>query len=263
MPIKGKKKPQTRGSQARRRPAAAPRPAYTSSRRVPWYRSPVGRGLVVIIGLVLVGLAVWGVGTARNNARADEARRESLDEYSGRMRAVLQSLAEPVSAMSAVPADSKAEVFDQLEETAKTWTRALRDASSEATTIFPPGDLEGTHQVFSEAIAIYVSAAQTYALAPDAEGALADSLLERAADLVSKGTAVWSAAIEVLDSARQEAGMDPSGLQDPTAVAPPAVPSPAPTAIEITPGDASGEAGGQGGKQGGDSDKKRKGSGND
>ncbi|MFN2526874.1 MAG: hypothetical protein ABR505_11525 [Actinomycetota bacterium] len=264
MPIKGKKKPQARGSQARRRPAAAPRPAYATSRRMPWYRSPAGRGLVVIVALVIVGLGVWAIGSARSNAREESVRREALEEYSGQMRSLLQALGEPATAMSAAPTQADGAGFDVLSDAAGGWAQALKNVAAQAGTIFPPSDLEGVHKVFSEAILLYEAAARTYALAPDAEGKLVDKLLARAADLRDRATAVWEGGIDVLDTARSEVGLDPSGLQSPTALAPPAVPTAVPT-IPITPGDepAGGNNDGGGANDGAGGNGKSKGSGND
>ena len=88
MALKGKKKSQSRGSEGRRHPAAAPRAVYSSRAHEPWYRTATGAS----------GCRTGGPAGHRRH-RCDRAvatdtyptqRKNDLDQYTGDVRGLLQ-----------------------------------------------------------------------------------------------------------------------------------------------------------------------------
>ena len=81
MALKGKKKSRVRGSQAKRRPASAPRPAYGSHEKPRWYQTTQGMVIGFIIAAVLVVFVWWFVADKRSESQARETKQEQLQAY--------------------------------------------------------------------------------------------------------------------------------------------------------------------------------------
>src|SRR3954447_19811810 len=104
MAIKGKKKAQRRGSQARRHPAAAPRTTPTS-RRIAWYQTPAGLIMAGLLGAAVVAIIITGIVTAFGDTgkpAATPREQNQIDTYTGKIRGVTQSVSVPASEMAAV-----------------------------------------------------------------------------------------------------------------------------------------------------------------
>lgn len=226
MAIKGKKKSQARGSQGQRRPAAAPRPAYTGPRRVPWYRTTLGRYVAIGLGSLAI-IALFVVVARAQNASQERAEQQAaLQEFTGDLGALAKSLDGPVSKMIAAPSSVEDERIGGLEKDARNWTTSLQGAQAQASQLTPPEGAANVSTIFQQAINLYVTSAQTFALAPAVEGNPQAELLLRAGELRDNAGVLWETAIAALDIERQEADMDPSGITIPGATA---TPAPAPT----------------------------------
>ena len=251
MALKGKKKSRRRGSQARRRPASAPRPTAVARRR-PWYQSTRGRTWGGIAALAVVGLIVWAVTNQSSEASKLEQRQEALDTYTGQVRTVLQSLTSPVGQLagaSSIPTD-------ELTATAKEWDSGFSGAQKALSQANPPGDVQPVNELLLRSILMYVQAADSYELAPELPGEAREKLLSQAGVQVQNADAVFASAIAVLDQARADADLSASGLASPGSSAPPAGPETAPgaeggtsTDVETIGGDGKGK--GDGGKKSG------------
>lgn len=251
MAIKGKKKQQSRGSQARRRPAAAPRPALTASpRKSGRLSSPAAKvaGALVLL-IVLSGLATVVTGIL-DRADEAEARREALADYSGEIRSLLQDLTGPAGAMAGAPATAD-EGLGRLAKDARRWQQAFVEAQGRAAGIVAPRGAQAPHNAFQQSLRLYGSAAATYGLAPDA-GKVTEEILQRAADQRDQAGALWQSGIDALDAVRADEGMSPSGLRSPAQSSttpglqsPPQLPGIEPG--DLPGGDEDGAAGNRGG----------------
>jgi hypothetical protein len=215
MAIKGKKKPQSRGSAARRRPAAPPRLAYVRQVRVPWYRTPGGR-VAAAVGLVLLITAVAvGTTTVTSNRNEASARRERIDSYTSSIRTLMGEVVKPASALAEFPPKPDDRVLKGLEEHSKEWYKALTSAGGSARKLKAPSGLEGLNALFFESIRLYSISASTYEVAASADGATRQGILERAKEQTDAATSVWTDAVYLLDQARDDAGLSASEIVSP------------------------------------------------
>jgi hypothetical protein len=217
MAIKGKRKSQSRGSQARRRPAAAPRPPV-APRKTPWYQTERARVVGIAVLLVVVSVTWWAVARAQENARGLESRQGALEAYTGEVQALLQVIRSPVQGMSAVSGAGGADM-EALGRDVQTWIGGLGRATVDVSEIESPSSVSGINDLYEQAVGMYLSAAKTFNLATEAEGELRVNALARAAEQRDAATGVWAAAIQLLDRERARADLERSGLSLP---APPA-----------------------------------------
>lgn len=240
MAIKGKKKSQKRGAQGGRRPTAPPRPIVQPRKRVPWYRTPLGFVISAVVAISLIGVIVWAVQNNRENARSLSKKQDSLEKYTGQVRATLQTLRAPVTGMGAVASSQGADpaVFETLAKDAKGWTEALTAAGADLGAQAPTdAALQSTNRLYAQAIQMYSLAATTLEVVPDTEGDAQQRLLLVASQQLGQGGAIWVEATTLLDRARTTADLEPSGLTSPEAAAAGAQPpAPVPGATGLPPG---------------------------
>ena len=218
MAIKGKKKSQKRGAQARRRPAAPPRPSAAPAARTPWYRTPLGFVAVLTALALLAGVIIWAVQGAREDARALENRQERLETYTGKIRAILQTLRGPIGEMAAAPAALQEQAqADQLREDAGGWARQLSDVQADAGKIVPPVAMQRAHSLYAQSIQIYLGAASAYKLAADTTAEAQVDAIALGAQQRAQGSAIWTEATGLLDDERIAADLERSGLAAPDA----------------------------------------------
>lgn len=230
MAVKGKKKSQSRGSQGRRRPAPAPRATYAARPRQPWYRTPAGRVIAALVLLVAV-IAVFVFVRSRPDTAATTQRRNALDQYTGDVRALLQSITPAATAENAVPNKLLAGRAKKLKGESVSWqTQLARAQQSVGNVVAPTPTTQGANILFVESVQLYAQAATTFGLAADAPSSLQTRLLASGGDLRNQASALWQEGINILDQARTQAKMAASALRIPTAgaVAPP-TPTPTPT----------------------------------
>lgn len=217
MAVKGKKKTQRRGSQGRRRPSQAPRPAYAAPRRRSWYRTPAGVAAAIGVAVVAVGLVLWLVLSAQSDSRALQTRRASLDRYSGGVRALLQEVRSPASEMAAI---ARPEVPLELESSAPRWVTQLEAAQEIVESLDPAAGQDSSQRLYKEAVLLYLDAAKTYEFATTLRGASAAEAMTRAADQRNRATAVWDVATGLLETARSDAELASAGIGSPAGFAP-------------------------------------------
>lgn len=255
MAIKGKKKSQTRGSQARRRPASAPRPTYAARAHEPWHRTPGGQVTLGVVLALLFGLGSWAFLAARSNAREADEQRAQLERYTSDLRGLVQALNGPVGEMSAIPLEPTPEVVEDLATAPDAWTQQLTKADETTLQINPPAEVSAVHPLFSRMVALYSSAAGTYSLVPGADGRLQARLMRSAGEVRDHATGLFFAAVALLDAARLELDMGSSRLEPPQPPAPTAQPVPTPllsVPVEAVPDEGGdGAGGGNGGGAGG------------
>lgn len=217
MAIKGKKKSQTRGSQARRRPATAPRVVTSRHTRNPWHQTSGGRviaALVVVLLLTGIGIVIAQVNASGNR---EERRREALDAYTREIRSVGQSISGAAQAMQQLTARPPGEKdMADLEDGAADWVGTFTGARPEPDLRAPPG-VPTLSALFARSVDAYASAATTFELAAKAATEDRAGLFTLAAQQQSIAVGVWVSAVGVLDEARAEQGMEASGLETPGA----------------------------------------------
>lgn len=196
--------------------------------------------------VVAIGVVVWLVVSAQDRAKQFEEEQSVLESYTTSLQGVLQGAAGPASEMIAVTTLPEGDDLEQLAEDAETWATDLQGAQAVIQQQPAPGEVRSIHLLFGESLQLYVSAAQTFALVPDAEGRLQEQLFVRATAQRDSAGRVMEGAIGALDEMRREKELSASGLQSPTEL-----PPPTPEAeVEVTP-----EPGGNGGNGGnGDDD---------
>jgi hypothetical protein len=233
MAIKGKKKSQSRGSHARRRPASAPRP-LVGPRREPWYRTQRGRAIAAVVLVIVVGVAWWAIARAQERAADLELNQAVLEEYTGELRALLQTVRPAAQGMNAAVGPGG---VDAIGDEVPAWTATLRRARTEARATFAAPVVAEVHALVSQSIDLYRAAASTYELVPDAPKQLQDRLIARASAQRDSAASIWVAAVAVLDRERAREELDPSGL------AAPSTPPPGVQAPSSPPADGAGAGG--------------------
>lgn len=238
MAIKGKKKSGSRGSQARRRPAAAPRPPVGATRhKTPWYNTAAGR----VIAALLVVLLIAGIGTLiainRSNAQEKEDKLERAEGYVNEITAVVQSAAAPVGEMSAIAPGAPAEQLETLKEDAEGWAGDIEAAGSRVAATQAPEEVSSIHPYFQQAFQLYATSAKLLIDAADAEGKAQADLLQRATEVRSNAEGIWAAAAAQIDIELAELGGGGSNLPSPASAA-------ATSALPTTPTEEEGDGGG-------------------
>lgn len=224
MAIKGKRKSQARGSQARRRPAGAPRASFAGRHRVPWYRTERGRVWAAAAAALIVGLVWWAIARAQGQAADLERAQEALESFSGEVRAVAQTLRPAAVGMAQAPTEADGDALATLPEEARSWMRSLRAGRDALGRVRPTPAEAGAYGLFSQSITLYTSAARTFALAGEAPEGLAPRVLERAAEQRDTAGAAWVLATQELDRERARVQLGAAGIAFPGAPGTPPLP---------------------------------------
>ncbi|HEY7875307.1 MAG TPA: hypothetical protein VIG64_09310 [Actinomycetota bacterium] len=250
MAIKGKKKSQSRGSQARRRPAAAPRAIGPGRRKPPWYKTPQGRAGLVALVLVVLAVVAGFVLNARSDAAKLEDRQDALETYTGSVRAVLQNLTPPASDMLDVPinAGEFAELA-RLPRRAGEWEDQINAAIDQLVSLQPPPGAIYAHSLFEQSGQLYLTTARQWQIMADQPNKTRGELLAETTTLRDQANTLWVNATAILDQVRADLDMDPSGLRSPAQS--PANSQPAPAPSIPTGGGGGGNGGGGNGGNGG------------
>ena len=215
--------------------------------------------IAALIAIVL-GLVLWN--NARNASEERELRQQSLENFTDQMKALLQTVTPPASALSEATQTPADDLPEDLKEDAQGWRDAFTAAQTQAAQ-FPPAEGTSTVQgLVGQSLSLYRGAAEIMAQAADLEGDAATSLVTVATSQVASADSVWLAAVDVLDAARDDAELNASGVRAPSE-APPTGEQPAPSAtVPVTPPEPEDDAttgGGGGGKSGGGGGKKKAG----
>jgi hypothetical protein len=231
MAIKGKKKSQSRGSQARRKPAQAPRAIATARRRTPWWKTPGWASILGIALIISIGVVIWAISNAKSNADDLKKRQETVNTYTGQIRAVVTKYSGAAGALGGV---NPAQPPKDLAKSAKEWSAQFSSAQQEMAGLVPPSDLTGPNTIFLQSFSLYQTAADTYALAATSDTKTRNELLSRAASITGSATTIFQSAIDVLDQLRDQLDLSPSGLRAP--VVTPAQGPQATPPVNTTPG---------------------------
>lgn len=165
--------------------------------------------------IVLVGVGIWLIASAQERAAEARERREAIEAYTDSLRPALGGADETVAEMGLVTTPPRGDALDELAGNTEGWVESLRSVQTQVVEIFPPSEIEPVNQLFNEALSLYISSAQTFALVPDVRGDTRTELFSRAADQRDTASALWASAIGVLDQMRRDHGLTGSGMQAP------------------------------------------------
>lgn len=230
MAIKGKKKSKSRSGASRRRPAAAPRAAPSAPRPVPWYRTTGGQLASIVAVLVMIGLVVWRVSVSSSESSELEAHQDTLTEYTSEVEGYVDQIAQTVREMMGAPFNTaNPEALAGLEESSAAWKGELEANGALIQALDPPAELTELNVMLQQSFLMYGSAAKIYALIPgEDQDKRIQALIDRATEVREEAGVVMSSAIRLLDRARTDAELRPSGIEVPAQLAP-ILPTPAPT----------------------------------
>ena len=238
MALKGKKKSKVRGSQARRRPAAAPRPTYKGGHeRRRWYQTTQGLVFAFLIAMAAIIFVWWFVANSRSDARELETRQEALKTYTNDLRATIDALGKTTGELGGAATLSDEELLDK----AKEWKQSLTAVQSDLAAKIPPEGLEPVGGLFSQSVLLYGQSAELYEMLPDLEGAAREKISAKATATLSAASSIFASAIQLVDGEREDAELPPSGLSVPPST--PTDPGASET-IELPTGDSGGEGDG-------------------
>jgi hypothetical protein len=205
--------------------------------------------IAVILVVLLVSLGIGLIVNASSDEGL-EARRNRLEAYTTQVRNLRTQITDVATEMSQTPLSPRQEGFDEIGRNAQKWSRQLGQAVGVAGSLENPAALAASSELMSQAVRTWATAAQTFELAATVEGDEQPRLLVLAASQREQALEMWNSAMEALETARADAGMEPSGLQ------PPAQPSVAPPPGTSPPAQESGGNGGGGNKKGSQKDGK-------
>ena len=211
MALKGKKKSRSRGSQARRRPASAPRPAYGTREKRRWYQTTSGLVIGFIVVMTVAIFILWFTADQRSETEALETQKEQLDDFTGQLRGLGDGITPVATELS-----TAADLDDaELEKKATEWKNTLSQSQTAVAQLLPPEGLSVANSLLTQSILLYVQSAEEYALLPELEGKTRDDVAAKAASSFSAANSIYASVIELLDAEREEADMNASGLATP------------------------------------------------
>jgi hypothetical protein len=228
MALKGKKKSRVRGSQARRRPAAAPRPTYGGREKPRWYQTTAGMviGFLVIASLII--FVWWFVADTRSESQALEDEQAALQTFTSDLRATITDLTPLTAELATAGSLKDGQLADKTEE----WNEQLGEVQTALAQLAPPQDLASLTGVLSQSMVLYGQSIENYDSLPNLEGRARQTMSTAALSSFNAANNLFGVVIELLDQARSDAELSSSGLTPPSA-------EPAPVeepASESTPG---------------------------
>jgi hypothetical protein len=178
-----------------------------------------------ILALVAVGIVIWLVTSAQNEAKALEAERDALEQYTTQVGSAISSVEEPAAGMAALVALPEDEAgVEALAQDSEAWTTQLQAAQAQVASVLPDRSAQAVNELFVQAISLYSSAAEAFGLVPDAEGDTQEALFRQASNQRNLAGGLFGSAIGVLDQLRRDKGMSASGLIAPGTAQPQAPP---------------------------------------
>jgi hypothetical protein len=223
MALKGKKKSRARGSQARRRPAAAPRPTHGGRDKPRWYQTTAGLVIGFLAAMVLIIFVWWFVADSRSDTKAREDQEAALQTFTTDLRTVISNLTPLTSELATATGLDDKELADKTDA----WNEQLSSVQTSLAELSAPRDLAALGGIISQSTLLYGQAIDGYGSLPDLEGQARKTVSASATSSFNAANNLFSVAIQLLDQARSEADMSASGLTAP-ASEPPA-PTPEPT----------------------------------
>ena len=222
MALKGKKKSRARGSQARRRPAAAPRPTYGGRDKPRWYQTTQGLVIAFVVAAAVTIVTWWWVADSRSDARLLEQQRETVQTYTTNIRTLVQTITPVASEISGAASLGDAE----LVKAAAAWKKQLGEAQTTVTQLAPPEGLDALNGLVTQSLLLYVQSAEQYELLPELEGNAQQQVSAKALASFQAADNVFANVVQLIDKERQELELAASGITTPASAAAASAPTP-------------------------------------
>lgn len=184
---------------------------------------------IIVVLLAIIGIVMWRVGVASSESSKLEARQEKLREYTSEVGGYVGQIQETVREMLGAPFNTaNPEALAALDESTERWVRSLEETGAVVQSLVPPEDLVPANVTLQQAFLMYGSAAKIYALIPDEDSnKRIQDLIDRAAEVREQAGVVMGSALGMLEQARREAELGPTGIDVPAQMTP-IIPTPAP-----------------------------------
>jgi hypothetical protein len=235
MALKGKKKSRARGSQARRRPAAAPRPTSGGREKPRWYQTTPGLVIGFLVAMSVIIFVWWFIADSRSETQAREEQQAALETLTEDLRTVISDLTQLTNELATADGLKDDELADKIDG----WKEHLSRVQSSLAALTSPPDLGALGAIVSQSTLLYSQTIDSYASLPDLEGKARETLSDSATTSFNAANNLFAVMIQLLDEARSEADMSASGLTAPASEPPAPTPEPTPEATQG--GDGSGE----------------------
>lgn len=199
------------------------------ARSVPWYKTMGGQLTAIFVVLAIIGLVMWRVSVSSSESSKLEARQEALVAYTSEVGDYVDQIQQTVREMMGAPFNTaNPEALAALEESSAAWKEELEANGALIQALDPPAGLTEVNVVLQQSFLMYGSAAKIYELIPGEDrNETIQALIDRATEVREEAGVVMSSAIRLLDEARTDAELRPSGIQVPAQLAP-ILPTPAP-----------------------------------
>jgi hypothetical protein len=110
-------------------------------------------------------------------------------------------------------------VLETLNEDATGWVKDINDVRQDQGLQAPEG-LTSLPALFDQAVGLYANAATSYQVVTSIDEEQRGEILATAQYQLGSAGGVWQAGVGILDEARAEEGLDPSGIGPPNAAVP-------------------------------------------
>lgn len=233
MALKGKKKSRARGSQARRRPAGAPRPSHGGREKPRWYQTTPGLVIGFLVAVTAIIFVWWFIADSRSESQAREDQQAALETFTDDLRTVITNLTPLTTDLATATGLDD----DELADKTKTWNEQLSGVQASLAELSAPRELAAAGGVVSQSTLLYGQAIDGFGSLPDLEGKARETVSSSATGSFNAANNLFAVVIQLLDEARREADLSASGLTAPASEAP----TPEPTLDSTQGGDGSGE----------------------
>jgi type IV secretory pathway VirJ component len=186
--------------------------------------------VIAALALVIAVVAIFAIVQAGGGSGNLTKRQNALDQYTGSVRGLLQSITPAATEENAVPSKLSARQAKSVKTHSVSWLAQLAAGQRAGSLSAPTPTTQSATLLFAESVQLYEQAATIFGLAPDTSQTVQVKMLASAANLRNQATALWQQGVNLLDQSRTQAKMAPSQLRFPTAGAvaptPPASPAP-------------------------------------
>jgi hypothetical protein len=200
-----------------------------SSAKVPWYKTMRGQLTAIIIGLALIGLVMWRMSVNSSEASKLEKRQDALVEYTTEVNTYVTKVEQTIREMlGAAFNTANPEALAALDGSAPRWAETMEGQAALVQALVPPEDLVPANLTLQQAFMGYASSAKLYEMvAKEEENKKIQELIDRAMEVREQAGVLLGTAVGLLDQARAEAEMAPSGIEIPASMTP-ILPTPSP-----------------------------------
>jgi type II secretory pathway pseudopilin PulG len=219
-----------------------PRVGHRPHRRA-WYKNRQVQVMGALIGVILIGFAVYQVKTWRDRTNAAKEERQAVEAFNRKMQEIQGTISTPYGEMLATPEQFRNGQIsvDDYRKKAQEWLAAFQRMATEYRSQNPPQSLLDARARLVEAAVLWIDATRTFQLAAQTtEPAVRDQAILLASRLANQADQVYTNGLKALSREQRRVGLDagtdsaeidtPVILDEDAGGTPPAEPTPAPAA---------------------------------